>query len=73
VIAQTVLRSEPGAYRFTLDTARVDVWRFDDLAARAAAVDAAEAVPIREEALALVQGDVLDTGPPPLAALGQRP
>lgn len=61
--ARSIVASEPGAYRFALDGAEVDLWRFDDLTARAA-----NAVPpgrgdLRVAALELVRGPVLADEP----------
>jgi DNA-binding SARP family transcriptional activator/pimeloyl-ACP methyl ester carboxylesterase len=61
--ARTLLRSEPGAYRFALDDADVDTWRFDDLTSRAAEAPAGDRLRLRQEALDLVRGEVLADEP----------
>jgi pimeloyl-ACP methyl ester carboxylesterase/DNA-binding SARP family transcriptional activator len=62
-VARSMLCSEPGAYRFALDAAALDLWRFDELAARAGAARPAEAVVLRDEALRLVRGELLSDEP----------
>lgn len=62
--ARALLCREPGAYRLDLEGADVDLWRFDDLAARAAVAGGpAERRRLRTEALALVRGEVLADEP----------
>lgn len=61
--ARRLLRSEPGAYRFVLDDATVDAWRFDELTARAASAALDARLGLREEALGLVRGEVLADEP----------
>lgn len=62
--ARRLLRSEPGAYRFVLDDAEVDVWRFDQLIAGSDAITApTERIARRLEALGLVRGELLADEP----------
>ena len=61
--ARELLRSDPGAYRFPLTDAEVDLWRFDDLLDRAARLPLAERLALRERALGLVRGELLADEP----------
>lgn len=61
--AREALHSEPGAYRFALDGAALDLDRFDDLVDRAATAADAQRAALRREALALVRGELLADEP----------
>jgi pimeloyl-ACP methyl ester carboxylesterase/DNA-binding SARP family transcriptional activator len=61
--ARQLLRSESGAYRFGLDGADVDLWRFDELATQAAAAPDDDRLALREEALGLIRGELLADEP----------
>jgi DNA-binding SARP family transcriptional activator/pimeloyl-ACP methyl ester carboxylesterase len=59
-----VLRSEPQAYRFALDEVELDVVRFDELVAAAAQTARLDRrLALREQAVALVRGDLLADEP----------
>ncbi len=59
-----LLRSEPGAYRFSIEDIELDADRFDKLLSGAAAAPAlAERIELRERALGLVRGDLLADEP----------
>jgi pimeloyl-ACP methyl ester carboxylesterase/DNA-binding SARP family transcriptional activator len=62
-VARRLLRSEPGAYRMALADAEVDLRRFDDLVARAAAASPGERLGLRERALELARGELLADEP----------
>jgi pimeloyl-ACP methyl ester carboxylesterase/DNA-binding SARP family transcriptional activator len=61
--AAELVRSEPRAYRVALEEADFDAWTFDDLAARAATAPPADRLALREQAAALVRGELLADEP----------
>jgi DNA-binding SARP family transcriptional activator/pimeloyl-ACP methyl ester carboxylesterase len=62
-VARRMLRTEPGAYRFALDGAKVDLRVFDELTAKAAGSAAGERLVLRRHALGLVRGELLADEP----------
>jgi pimeloyl-ACP methyl ester carboxylesterase len=62
-LARRLLVTEPGAYRFGAESADIDVRRFDDLVARAAAEAPGDRREMLEAALGLVRGPLLADEP----------
>jgi pimeloyl-ACP methyl ester carboxylesterase/DNA-binding SARP family transcriptional activator len=62
-LARRLVVTEPGAYRFEAQSADIDVRRFDDLVARAAAQQRGDRREMLESALSLVRGPLLADEP----------